>query len=181
MQDISIFIAVAATMVGLVFAGLAVWYFIYEHEAAEQVSDQTKSTALLVGQTTVQAANALGMVRQRPVSTVEMDAAKEQAAVATAQVESVGEGAKGLAELAKALKDLRKSLQTAFISALFFLIATAAAVGQSATDAAKAAETTTTPSSTTAPTPPPPPTTTPPPTTPPPPTTTPPPTISPTP
>jgi hypothetical protein len=153
MQDVSIFIAVAATIVGLVFAGLAVWYFISEHDAAKQVSDQAKSTAPLVGQTTVQAANALSMVRQRPLSTTEMDAAKEQADVATAQVESVGEGAKGLAELAKALKDLRKSLQTAFISALFFLIATAAAVGQSATDAAgKAAETTPAPATTTAPT-----------------------------
>jgi hypothetical protein len=166
MQDVSIFIAVAATIVGLVFAGLAVWYFIFEHAAAKQVSDQAKLTAPLVGQTTVQAANALSMVRQRPLSTQEMDAAREQAAVATAQVESVGEGAKGLAELAKALKDLRKSLQTAFISALFFLIATAAAVGQSATDAAaKAAETSTTPSPTTAPPTTLPPTTQPPPTT----------------
>lgn len=48
----------------------------------------------------------------------------------------IGEQAKGLAELANALKDLSRSLQAAFMAALFFLIATAAAVGDAATDAA---------------------------------------------
>lgn len=49
---------------------------------------------------------------------------------------SIGDIAKGLAELAKALKDLSRSLQTAFLAALFFVVATAAAVGEAATDTA---------------------------------------------
>jgi hypothetical protein len=120
-DEIASVVSIVAAAVGLAFAILAFVFFVGERREATTLRSDTKTRIDALFQRTADESRGPGE------------------GVAEGVSRSIGEDAKVLAELAKALKDLSRSLQAAFIAVLFFLIAAGGGIGVAATDAAQTA------------------------------------------
>jgi hypothetical protein len=118
-DDITSVVSIIAAGVGLAFAILALTLLIVERGEAKSTKER------------------IGLLSQKNDSRT--SGANDSSTPDGTESTTLGDDAKGLAELAKALKDLSRSLQAAFIAALFFLIAAGGGIGVAATDAAQTA------------------------------------------